>query len=757
MIKGQVWSRCILPILLVFSFNLPTAHLSRQLRLQHPNIQYGQLNEIFTSGTGWTQQYVLINQPAGIYTAVVTSPNAATVSFLTQMSSTVQLDYAPNKSFYQPNETAIITATLRNVPAASVVMAGKLFLPDGTTQTLVFNDAGQNGDTAASDGIFSVQFVAPAGTYYPSASTPYVRYEIKAEANGISRMALDTVTVLPNTARILGATGAFTTDVDTDGLINSLGITIALQVTNTGRFQLSGWLTNLSGDTVIAQALLAGGRILNPGTYEVALAFDGIDIRRTGINGPYRLSSVSLQDNSSTGITLQSLNDLFTTGFYSATQFEQPPLNIISATEQLLDTNNNGLAEALNIVVQPQGLTPGNYTLSADLIDESGVAIAYYDDQLLLSENQPITFTFSGQEIIHAFTSGPYRLNNVIIGRLNYGGDQVAYQIPVGFFDNVHTTAAYTPTQFEGVFTTLYGPVCTPLNRTGWATNASANAANSGLAKDGITTTVWSTAASQQPTHTFSIDMGSAQAFDGVQLDATGDPYAYLRTYDVQVSSDGVSYTSVASGTAEGANEVVRFGPQTARYVRVQPLASNPANWSLGEFNVCARPTPLPITVNGPTVTVTGTSPVQLEYLAFSGALGQLLHLSTLSAPSNGTRLIRIYRPTVVTGGDKYFVFFTTKDSQQEFEARLALLGKFRFTDVRGTGSSDALNSELILSQTGVYTYTGVPMGSYATWGVEGINGFSISMVLQRIPVARTPSTASPLLITLLGSMCFVR
>ena len=147
--------------------------------------------------------------------------------------------------------------------------------------------------------------------------------------------------------------------------------------------------------------------------------------------------------------------------------------------------------------------------------------------------------------------------------------------------------------------------------------------------------------------------MGSAQAFDGVQLDATGDLYAYLRTYDVQVSSDGVSYTSVASGTAEGANEVVRFGPQTARYVRVQPLTSNPATWSLGEFNVCSRNTPLPIAVNGPTVTVTGTSPIQLEYLAFNGSVNQVLHLSTLSAPSDGTRLIRIYRPNGALWGER--------------------------------------------------------------------------------------------------------
>ncbi|NJM39534.1 MAG: discoidin domain-containing protein [Anaerolineae bacterium] len=138
---------------------------------------------------------------------------------------------------------------------------------------------------------------------------------------------------------------------------------------------------------------------------------------------------------------------------------------------------------------------------------------------------------------------------------------------------------------------------------------------------------------------------GQPPAFDGVQLDATGDLYHYLRSYDVQVSANGVNYTSVASGTATGANEVIRFAPQTARYLRVLPLEGNPSTWSIGEINVCAQSAPLPIAVNGPTVTVTGTSPIQLEYLAFSGTVGQVLHLSTLSAPSNVNQLIRIYRP----------------------------------------------------------------------------------------------------------------
>ncbi|NJM39533.1 MAG: hypothetical protein HC853_01545 [Anaerolineae bacterium] len=476
-----------------------------------PNIQYGQLDEIFTSGTGWTQQYALVNQPAGIYTAVVNSLTDTSFTLLAQMSSTVELDHQTQKPRYLPNETVVLTATLRNMPAASTVMSGNLFLADGTAQAISFSDGGTNGDAAANDGIFTSQFAVPTVTYYPAASNPYVRYEIQAQANDLSRLAQGTITVLPDTASIIGATGSFTTDEDADGLINSLGITLSLQVTHTGEFQLNGLLTDLSGASVVGQAILPSGRVLNSGTNSVALVFDGINIRRSNVNGPYRLSVVFLQDNNSAGIGLQTISNVYTTSPYSVTQFEQPPLNIVSATHRLVDSNNNGLANSLEIVVQPQGLTPGYYQVSGDLVDENGTTISLYDDSPLLTADQPLTFTFPGGDIVHAFVSGPYRLTNLVIARYNYGGDPKANLLPVSFFDDVHTTEAYSPTQFEGVLTTLspYAPVCTPLNRTVWVASTSLNTASSGLAVDGITTTVWNSGVSQLPTHTFGLDMGN--------------------------------------------------------------------------------------------------------------------------------------------------------------------------------------------------------------------------------------------------------
>jgi hypothetical protein len=114
------------------------------------------------------------------------------------------------------------------------------------------------------------------------------------------------------------------------------------------------------------------------------------------------------------------------------------------------------------------------------------------------------------------------------------------------------------------------------------------------------------------------------------------------------------------------------------------------------------------------------TDPARIEYVR-----KQAYELGAKLGDSTTTRLTERFEPaTPVTGGDTYYVFFTVNDNQQEFESKLALLGKFRSTSSRSTEPSDALDSLAILGQTGAYTYTGVPLSSYAVWSVEGLDAF---------------------------------
>ncbi|HVZ70898.1 MAG TPA: discoidin domain-containing protein [Polyangia bacterium] len=130
-----------------------------------------------------------------------------------------------------------------------------------------------------------------------------------------------------------------------------------------------------------------------------------------------------------------------------------------------------------------------------------------------------------------------------------------------------------------------------PLARTSWI--ASASTSNVGdlpsNAVDGLTTGRWSTGAGQTIGQSFTVDMGSAQTFVGVLVDAGTNTNDYPGGFDVYVSNDNISYGSViASATGSSAIVSATFAPQTARYVKlVINTASNNAHWwSISELNV---------------------------------------------------------------------------------------------------------------------------------------------------------------------------
>jgi endo-1,3(4)-beta-glucanase len=129
-----------------------------------------------------------------------------------------------------------------------------------------------------------------------------------------------------------------------------------------------------------------------------------------------------------------------------------------------------------------------------------------------------------------------------------------------------------------------------PLSRSGWTASANTNSAASDApanAIDGNTGTRYSSDAAQAPGMAFEVNMGSAKTFDKVDMDATDWPGDYARGYNVEVSSNGTNWTTVASCTGTGNPEIASFAPQTAQYVQVVTTASaSPSWWSIGEFNL---------------------------------------------------------------------------------------------------------------------------------------------------------------------------
>ena len=139
------------------------------------------------------------------------------------------------------------------------------------------------------------------------------------------------------------------------------------------------------------------------------------------------------------------------------------------------------------------------------------------------------------------------------------------------------------------------------LGRAGWtaSTNAPSNSANAPAnALDGNYSTPFGTGEAQVPGLYFEVNLGSAQTFEELKMSTPSRPTDYARGYDVQVSKDGASWTTVAACTGTSTPEVVSFNAQTAQYVRVVlSVAESPYWWSVDEFDLySATPPPPPTT-----------------------------------------------------------------------------------------------------------------------------------------------------------------
>ncbi|HET9896081.1 MAG TPA: discoidin domain-containing protein [Streptosporangiaceae bacterium] len=139
-------------------------------------------------------------------------------------------------------------------------------------------------------------------------------------------------------------------------------------------------------------------------------------------------------------------------------------------------------------------------------------------------------------------------------------------------------------------FTAFNGTPETALGEAGWvaSSNTSSSAADAPAnAIDGNLSTRFSSDADQSSGMFFQVNMGSAQNFNQLEMNAAGSSGDYARGFNVEVSTDGSTFTSVATGTGTSSPETVSFAAQTAQYIRVVLTAGVSTNWwSIAEFSV---------------------------------------------------------------------------------------------------------------------------------------------------------------------------
>lgn len=102
----------------------------------------------------------------------------------------------------------------------------------------------------------------------------------------------------------------------------------------------------------------------------------------------------------------------------------------------------------------------------------------------------------------------------------------------------------------------------------------------------GDASTRWSSGTAQAPGQYLQVDLGRSELFRRVAVDAGGNLGDYVRSWELQVSSDGTTWRSAASGAGTGQLITIDVKPTRARYVRIVSTGSAGNWWSIADLRL---------------------------------------------------------------------------------------------------------------------------------------------------------------------------
>ncbi len=302
------------------------------------------------------------------------------------------------------------------------------------------------------------------------------------------------------------------------------------------------------------------------------------------------------------------------TGSASGIWWSINEFNVYEAAYQLTETSNNG-----SVTFDPPGGTylAGTVVTVTAVPDPGYVFTEWGGDvtgstnptTLTMTSNKSVTANFSAQSATYTLTAtspngsvtfdppGPtYPINTVVTVTAVPDSGNV-FTGWSGDLSGTTNPTTLTMNTNKSITANMGNPV---LSRAGWVVSASSGTGSTANAIDGNIGTRWTTYSNQTNGQWFRVDMGSAQTFNRIVLDAGSSAGDYPRGYQVHVSNDGLNWGSpVATGAGTIGVTTITFETQTARYIRVTQTGSVTATiwWSIHEFNVY-----------GPAYTLTETS-----------------------------------------------------------------------------------------------------------------------------------------------------
>src|SRR5256886_2716676 len=223
-------------------------------------------------------------------------------------------------------------------------------------------------------------------------------------------------------------------DANGNGLFDFLLVNTSVQISMPGNFTVLGTLHDPNYTLQVQNSTSAG---LPIGPAILTIWFDGRLINQSGIDGPYTVDLILVNENFS---LLDS--GTHTTQPYSHLDFDPMPAFMTPPhPDSGQDTNGNGLFDFLNIDVQVQVNVPDNYSLSAFLHTANFTLAEFASGSAFLPIGPgSIRVPFAGGPINQSGIDGPYTVEL----QLSEAGSSVLLGM------NTTTTQAYSHLAFDG-------------------------------------------------------------------------------------------------------------------------------------------------------------------------------------------------------------------------------------------------------------------------------------------------------------------
>jgi hypothetical protein len=227
-------------------------------------------------------------------------------------------------------------------------------------------------------------------------------------------------------------------DTNGDGRYDYLRIAVGVNVVDAGTYVVDGSLHDADGNFIAAARTAL---FLGAGAQTVYLDFDGRAINEHGVDGPYALRALALDQ---TGLgNVDSILEAYTTQAYPYTAFQPSGLLLTgNFSDHGEDTNGNTLYDWLVVDMELLITNYDYYFLNARLVDANGREIVWASELLLLAPGtQWVSLYFDGRNIYGNGVDGPYYVKDLSVYGY-YSGVSATVQ-------DVYATGPYGWNQFE--------------------------------------------------------------------------------------------------------------------------------------------------------------------------------------------------------------------------------------------------------------------------------------------------------------------